>query len=213
MLLQVATGFHTASEQLFHIYCYRDPQRERLAEVLEQLSELQQTLLTNAADEMPPTGPEAPLEDVAWHRSTIAYGYGSLLLSKALLRAHPALIAAIQIELAPERPASSAGRIQYFRSLGATRDVLQEGAWKLAQIAHGLTGPEPEALRAITSAPMGEYAHKAVRSAATPYPPEAAPATAKTAAEAAGPKAQVAVSAAAVSSPATAARATSGARR
>ncbi|MFE2107992.1 hypothetical protein ACFXAF_19310 [Kitasatospora sp. NPDC059463] len=208
MLLQVANGFHTASEQLFHVYCHRDPQRQRLAEVLEQLCELQQTLLANSSDEMPPTGADAPPEDVAWHRSTIAYGYGSLLISKATLRAHPALIAAIQIELAPERPASSAGRIQYFRSLGAARDILQEGAWKLAQIAHGLTGPEPEALRAITCAPMGEYARKAVRSAAAPYPPTAAPSTPRTAAEAAGPKAQVAVS-----SPAVAARATSGARR
>ncbi|MFD0405323.1 hypothetical protein [Kitasatospora sp. NPDC127116] len=181
-LLGLANDFHLHSEELFRIYCHRDPQIERLTAALEGLGKTQEALLSNATDP-PPAESTAP-EDIAWRRCTVAYAYAGLLTAKATLRAQPALVAAVQMRLnpvplyhySPERGA-------YFKGLSATREVLDEATWKLREVAEHLTGPEPDLLKAVT----GEFAHKAVRSAAVSQRPT----TPKTAAEAAGPTATV----------------------
>ncbi|WP_055591373.1 hypothetical protein [Peterkaempfera griseoplana] len=183
-LLQVAADLHLYDEQLFGIYCHRDPQIERLAETMEGLSRLQRVLIANASDEQPLAEDASP-DDVAWRRCTLAYAYAGLLAGKALLRAHPALLAAVRIRQAPQWPHSTPDRITYVRSLSAAREVLQEGRWRIEEIASGMTGPEPEALKALT----GEFAYKAVRSAAVSRPVKSPPV-----AEAAGTGAQVVTS-------------------
>lgn len=174
MLLQVARECSAACERLFVLGITRAPNVVELAAVLEDLSALQQKLLINAVDELPPLEAEPAPETVAYRRATIAYGYTSLLISKAMLRAHPALDAAIQISLRADGTFTSTERLTSYRSLSAAQEVLQEAAWKVTQIAGGLTGPEPAALAELTSKQAGSHAYAAVRGSASPHPPQSA---------------------------------------
>ncbi|MEY9956824.1 hypothetical protein [Streptacidiphilus sp. MAP5-52] len=209
MLHQAAHECAAASERLFQLGITRSPKTAAICAVLEDLSIVQHNLLINAGDELPPLEADPTPETVAYRRATIAYASASLLVSKAMLRAHPALDAAIAISLRPDGEFTSAERLTSYRSLNAAREVLDEAAWKLTQIAGALTGPEPAALAEITSKAAGAHAYAAVRSSATPRPP----ALAQTAAQAA-PGATVAASPTALAaSTATAAAAVSARRR
>ncbi|MEU6234655.1 hypothetical protein [Kitasatospora sp. NPDC047058] len=164
------------------------------------MADVQKTLLANAIDEYDTTAADSTRpEDIAWRRGTLAYAYAGLLTAKAILRAQPALVAVTLKRLSPESDRWP-HRTAYFKSLAASRGVLEEAVWKLKEVAADLTGPEPDFLTLT-----GDAAIVLTRSASL-YQRPAKPVTAK---NAAGPGATVQVSPPAVA----AATARSGARR
>ncbi|MEU3571095.1 hypothetical protein AB0E96_22150 [Kitasatospora sp. NPDC036755] len=182
-----------------HISSHRDPLPERLGTVLDSMADVQKTLLANVVDEDGTPADSTEPSDIAWRRCTLAYAYAGLLTAKAILRAQPALVAVTLKQVSPES-ARWPHRTAYFKSLAASRGVLEEAVWKLQETAADLTGPEPDFL-ALT----GEDAILLTRSASL-YQRPAKPVTSR---KAAGPGAAVQVSPPAV----RAATARSGARR
>ncbi|MEY9949569.1 hypothetical protein ABH937_006682 [Kitasatospora sp. GAS1066B] len=162
--LTVELGVH--SERLFHISTYRSPTPQMISKALEDLTRLQKTVIINTGDG-PLSGTTFTAdEEVAHRRSTLAYGMAGVLISKAVLRATPALVAAVQIRDRPaERPVISRERLTSHRALSAARHILDEAAATVAEIAANLTGPEPKALLAITEKAAGEHAQATTRSA------------------------------------------------
>jgi len=163
-LHNTANNLHAFREELWRLYTYRDPQTARLGAVLEGLTDVQETLLSNTTDEYDTVAPDSTKpEDIAWRRCTVAYAYAGLLNAKAILRLQPALVSATLTRLTPGPAYSSPHRRAYFKSLSAGREVLDEAVWKLREVAEHLAAPEePDLLRAFT----GDAAFRMVRSAA-----------------------------------------------
>ncbi|MGW4692395.1 hypothetical protein ACWEO1_08455 [Kitasatospora cineracea] len=197
-----ANDLHAFREELWRLYTYRDPQSARLGAVLEGMTQVQETLLSNTTDEYDTVAPDSTKpSDIAWRRCTVAYAYAGLLTAKAIARLQPALVSATLTRLTPGPAYASPHRLAYFKSLSAGWEVLDEAVWKLREVAENLTASEePALLKAFT----GDAAVRMVRSAAVTAKP-AEPDTARTAA---GPGAVVVAA-----PPSRAASARTGARR